>query len=284
MANKWGYNIKYVDPAPGCKLKRPMYEIKPGVWVIRSQLPEHKEQRKQRYWANPQKEKDSWALYYSNPKNRTKALVKKRQFRKENKEHCWQQNNKWNNSEKGFIMNLYSSALREFKKGRHGKGIPIPLEFTKKTWWEHWLKQKKKYGMYCPYSKVLMTTIRGRGRGTSGGKTIHTNISKDQIWPGRGYTPVNLIFCAAKFNLDKGSITPDGCEAVIDVHQGIMDEWAKELVLKKEMRKVDITPFVGKELKKLKKSLSPVEYKRFMELTYDKARLERWRERQNARS
>ena len=48
MANKWGYNIKYVDPAPGCKLKRPMYEIKPGVWVIRSQLPEHKEQRKQK--------------------------------------------------------------------------------------------------------------------------------------------------------------------------------------------------------------------------------------------
>ena len=85
MANKWGYNIKYVDPAPGCKLKRPMYEIKPGVWVIRSQLPEHKKQRKQRYWANPQKEKDSGAIYYSDPKNRTKALVKKRQFRKENK-------------------------------------------------------------------------------------------------------------------------------------------------------------------------------------------------------
>ena len=28
-----GYNIKYIDPLPGNKLKRPMYEIKPGVWI-----------------------------------------------------------------------------------------------------------------------------------------------------------------------------------------------------------------------------------------------------------
>jgi len=47
---------------------------------------------------------------------------------------------------------------------------------------------------------------------------------------------------------------------------------------------VDAAPFFGKELKKLKKSLSSAEYKRFMELTYDKARVEKWRERQNARS
>jgi len=242
MHAKLGYNIKYLDPLPGNKLKRPMYEIKPGVWTTRSKVPE-------------------------------------------NKASYWLLNNKWNNKEYGYIMNLYSSAFREFKTGRHGKGISVPLEFTKKTWWEHWLKQKKKYGMQCPYSKITMTTIRGRGRGTrGGGKRMPTNISKDQIWPGRGYTPMNLIFCSVKFNLDKGSITPDGCDAVGDIHRERMDDWAKELVLKKEMRKVDAAPFFGKELKKLKKSLSTVEYKRFMELTYDKARVEKWRERQNARS
>ena len=238
---KLKYNIKYVDPLPGNKLKRPMYEIKPGVWITRSKVPE-------------------------------------------NKASYWRLNNKWNNKEYGYIMNLYSSAFREFKTGRHGKGISVPLEFTKKTWWEHWLRQKKKYGMYCPYSKVLMTTIRGLSKGMRGAKRVPTNISKDQIWPGRGYTPMNLIFCSVKFNLDKGSITPDGCEAVLDVHKEIMDDWAKELVLKREMRKVDATLFFGKELKKLKKSLSSAEYKRFMELSYDQARLERWRARQNARS
>ena len=39
---KLGYNIKYVDPLPGNKIKRPMYEIKPGVWVPRGQVPQLK--------------------------------------------------------------------------------------------------------------------------------------------------------------------------------------------------------------------------------------------------
>ena len=97
-------------------------------------------------------------------------------------------------------MNLYSSAKKEFKNGRRGE--KVLLTFTKATWWQHWLKQKAKYGMYCPYSKILMTTIRGKGRGTrGGGKRMPTNISKDQIWPGRGYTPMNLIFCSVKFGI-----------------------------------------------------------------------------------
>ena len=178
-----GYNIKYIK-VPGLKLKKPMYEIKPGKWVSRARVPGHQARH-------------------------------------------WSHNNKWNNSEYGYIMNLYSAALKEFKKGR--RGIKIHFEFTNKTWWEHWEKQKKEYGMYCPYSKVLMTTKRGKGRGTSGGKRIPTNISRDQIWPGRGYTPINLIFCSVKFNMAKKSITPDGCEAVVDVYNQRMNDWAANL-------------------------------------------------------
>ena len=182
-----GYKIKYVAPRVGCTLKRPMYEIKPGVWVTRAKVPGTKEKK-------------------------------------------WHYNNKWNNSEKGFMMNLYSSALKEFKSGRRGE--KVLLKFTKATWWQHWLKQKAKYGMYCPYTKVLMTTSRGKGRGTHGGKRIPTNISKDQIWPGRGYTPLNLIFCSVKFNMAKKGITPDGCDAVIDVHNQRMNDWAKQMIRK----------------------------------------------------
>ena len=284
MANKWGYNVKYVDPAPGCKLKRPMYEIKPGVWVPRGQVREFKLLKK---IARNKPEiklqaKKRWNNYYA--QHRETIIHKARILKKNNKDKYWKINNRRNNSEKGFIMNLYSGARKESKTGRHGNGESFPFNFTKKTWWEHWLKQKKKYGMYCPYSKVLMTTIRGLSKGKRGAKRVPTNISKDQIWPGRGYTPMNLIFCTVKFNDNKRSITPDGCEAVIDVHTERMDDWAKESVLKREMRKMNIAPFVGKELKKLKKSLSSAEYKRFMELSYDQARLERWRERQNARS
>ena len=65
-----GYNIKYINPLPGNKGKKPMYEIKPGVWVSRSRVPE-------------------------------------------NRGRGWASNNKWNNSEKGFIMNLYSLHILE---------------------------------------------------------------------------------------------------------------------------------------------------------------------------
>jgi hypothetical protein len=180
----FGYKIKHVLN-PGYKNKKPMYEIKPGVWVPRHRVPE-------------------------------------------NQGRGWESNNKWNNSEKGFIMNLYSTALKESKTGRRGK--KIPFGFTKETWWQHWLKQKATYGMYCPYSKVLMTTIRGQQRGQTSLKKIPTNISKDQIWPGRGYTPLNLIFCTVKFNHDKKGITPDGCEAVIDIHNQRMNDWAKQMI------------------------------------------------------
>jgi hypothetical protein len=182
-----GYKIKYINPTAGHKHKRPMYEVKPGVWVSRSKVPQ-------------------------------------------NKGRNWESSNKWNNSEKGFLMNLYGGALKEYKNGRRGE--KVPLEFTKDTWWQHWLKQKVKYGMYCPYTKVLMTTSRGKGRGRQGVKRVPTNISRDQIWPGRGYTPMNLIFCTVKFNQDKKSITPDGCEAVTDVHNQRMNDWAKQMIRK----------------------------------------------------
>ena len=241
QGKSFGYKIKHVHH-PGYKHKKPMYEIKPGVWVPRHRVPE-------------------------------------------NRGRSWETNNKWNNSERGFIMNLYSSTLREARQGRHGKGIPTIFEFTKKTWWEHWKKQKKEYGMKCPYSKVIMTTIRGRGRGTKRGKNIPTNISKDQLWPGRGYTPINLVFCTVKFNTqEKKCITPDGCEAVSDLYNERMDRWAQEIVLQREMNKIDIsTPenikHYRKELRKFKRSVSQKEYKRFLDLTYQQAVIDREREK-----
>jgi hypothetical protein len=307
MGKPRGYNIKYIDPLPGNKTKRAMYEIKPGVWVIRTEVPEIKLQRKitrnkpeikfraKKYWDN----------YYAQHKET--LLKKARLLKKNNKEKYWKINNRRNNSERGFIMNLYTSANKESKSGRRGK--KVPFDFTKKTWWEHWLKQKKRYGMYCPYSKVLMTTIRGLSKGMRGAKRVVTNISKDQIWPGRGYTPMNLIFCTVKFNLEKKGITPDGCEAVVDVHRERMDNWAKETTLKRELRKIDISQpenlkYFRKEFKKFKRSVSETEYKCFIDIAYQKSVAEReeeqklykewikmgqpsreeWEKKQNARS
>ena len=233
LSKHLGYKIKYVDPLPGFKTKRALYEIKPGVWVPRGQVPEirlHKKKIRSQPKIQLQSKKQ-WEQYYAKHKD---TLLKKGRIRKRNnKEKYWIINNRWNNSERGFIMNLYSSAFKESKSGRRGE--KVFFNFTKETWWQHWIKQKAKYGMYCPYSKVLMTTIRGKQRGQTSLKKIPTNISKDQIWPGRGYTPLNLIFCTVKFNDNKRSITPDGCEAVSDVHNQRMNDWAKQMIRKRNV-------------------------------------------------
>jgi len=229
-----GYKIKYVDPLPGFKTKRSMYEIKPGVWIPRGQVPEIQLYKKitRRQPEIQLQTKKQWNNYYA--KHKETILKKGRTRKNNNKEKYWIMNNRWNNSERGFIMNLYSGAKKEASTGRHGNGESFLFNFTKKTWWEHWLKQKKRYGMYCPYSKVLMTTIRGLSKGKRGAKRVPTNISRDQIWPGRGYTPMNLIFCTVKFNNDKKGITPDGCEAVLDIYNERMNDWAANLPISRK--------------------------------------------------
>ena len=63
QSNSLGYKIKYLAPRTGHSFKRPMYEIKPGVWVTRAKVPGTKEKK-------------------------------------------WHHNNKWNNREYGYIMNM----------------------------------------------------------------------------------------------------------------------------------------------------------------------------------
>ena len=182
------YNIKYIQK-PGNKTKTPLYEIAPGTWVTRGHTPERKNWKKK--WhdnpVNVVKNNARWARYYNENKKTINAKV--RQRRNNNKEHTKKIYDAWNSSEYGFMMNLYATAKKDAKKGRNGKD-PVPFEFTKKTWWEHWLKQKLIYGMKCPYSVIMgapveMTHIRGTDTGKKR-RMILTNISRDQIWPGAG--------------------------------------------------------------------------------------------------
>ena len=113
-------------------------------------------------------------------------------------------------------------------------------------------------------------------------KPTPTNISKDQVWPGRGYTPDNLIFCSVKFNSDKKSITPDGCQAVIDVHNEMMNRWMTKLNFKNKLEKTDITKltengtsFLSQELNKLRESIGEEGMKQFYQVAFEQSRKER---------
>ena len=217
------YNIKYIQK-PGNKLPTPLYEISPGTWVTRGNTPEARAYKK-KYNEDPinaAKGKLRWKKYHA--KNKDILAEKRRLSFKQNKQHKKKIADAWNSSEYGFIMNLYTSARKDSEKGRHG-GNPFPFEFDRKTWWEHWLRQKLEYGMNCPYSVLMgepikMTHIRGK----RDNKKVPTNISRDQIWPGAGYTKTNLVFCSNKFNCAKGSIDPLGCQAVIKLYNQRMTE------------------------------------------------------------
>lgn len=263
--------------------KYPTYLFKVNdEWVPRGQVPEVIEYKKKRRNIPELRIQDAKTKLEYYTKNKTELNAKAKIRKTANKEKYWQINNNFNNSEYGFIMNLYSGARLECKKGRNGSDILIPFKFTKESWWQHWLDQKERYGMICPYSKVEMTHIRGGSRGKIKRKLIPTNISRDQVWPSRGYTPDNLIFCTVKFNSNKRSITPDGCQAVIDVHNEMMDRWHTKLCFDKNLSRASVSgkdkngkSFLSNELDRLRKSIGKKGMKQFYQVAYEQCKRER---------
>jgi Zn-finger nucleic acid-binding protein len=170
-----GYNIKYVT-REGYRTKKPYYEIKPGVWITRGELPEVIE------------------------------------YRKKNRHLKIKSMNKYMNTEHGYIRALFGSS----RKNANYKNLSF--KFTWEEWWQHWLDQKKKWGLICPYTRVTMTMIKGIKK-----KTI-TNVSADRINVKHGYTPVNTIFCTWDANNKKSAVSIDMCQAILDLYNESIEE------------------------------------------------------------
>jgi|TARA_R100000030_G_scaffold40457_1_gene30439 hypothetical protein len=182
-----GYNIKYITHE-GNKTSTPYYEIKPGVWVPRGQIPEVLEYRK---------------------RNRIRKI---------------EIQNKYVNTEHGYIRSLFCSSRQ------HARKKDLSFKFTWEEWWQHWLDQKKKWGWVCPYTRVTMTTIRGSTKR----KRTRTNVSADRINVKHGYTPVNTIFCTWDANDKKGAISIDMCQAILDLYdQSIQENFVNKYKIKK---------------------------------------------------
>ena len=84
----------------------------------------------------------------------------------------------------------------------------LPLNLPTKHGGNTGLNKKQNMECNVPIVKSLMTTIRGKDAVLEEEKEYPTNISKDQLWPGRGYTPINLSFCTVKFNTQKKNVLP----------------------------------------------------------------------------
>ena len=237
-----GYKIKYVA-LPGYKTKKPFYEIKPGVWVPRTEVPE---------------------------------VIS---YRKQHKAHRKIADYKYLNSEKGFIRSLFGSTKKQAQRRN------IKFELTWEEWLAHWVEQKEKYGWQCPYTNVTMTTIKGANIGKNKRTTTDTNVSADRINPKMGYNKLNLIFCTWQANNWKKKITLDMCQAVIDIYKERMDKWIKNLVLTNALNKIDIhkdgnLKHWRKAFAEFRKSVPKKVFKRFLEITYEKHRQEKIREKE----
>ena len=145
-------------------------------------------------------------------KNKKQILERQRnyqsKYRKNNPLQLKKSILKYSNSEKGYFVNLWQVIKRRGK---------LNLFKNFDEFYNHWLKQKVKYGMKCPATKEKMTTKRGFTKPGEKQKRCLTNISTDRIICTKKYTPKNLIFTTWRYNNAKHSITPKMAKAFLKI-------------------------------------------------------------------
>ena len=148
---------------------------------------------------------DTQKKYYQN--NREKIIKDSTQWKKDNKERYKESIKKHFNTERGFFRTLWETTKKSSKHNSF-------KDFD--DFYNHWLEQKKIYGMKCPGTGVKMTTkafFNKKGEF----KTCPTNISKDRILSSIGYSHQNLIFTCWNYNRAKGSFTPKMAKAFLKI-------------------------------------------------------------------
>jgi hypothetical protein len=135
-------------------------------------------------------------------------VISSAKYRKNNKTKIKKSMFIYSNSEKGYFVGLWNVIKRR-------KELNSFKTFDK--FYNHWLKQKAKYGMKCPATKEKMTTKRGFTKPGEKQKRCLTNISTDRIIHTKKYTPQNLIFTTWRYNNAKHSMTPKMAIAFIKI-------------------------------------------------------------------
>jgi len=148
---------------------------------------------------------DTQKKYYQN--NREKIIKDSTQWKKDNKERYKESVKKHFNTERGYFRTLWETTKQS---GKHNSFKDFD------DFYNHWLKQKKIYGMKCPGTGVEMTTKAFFNKEGEFKRCI-TNISKDRILSSMGYGHQNLIFTSWKYNSAKCNITPKMAKAYLKI-------------------------------------------------------------------
>ena len=106
-----------------------VYELSPGNWVSRGNLPETKAFKKEWNEKNEINNKIRWQKYYwSDPKRKEKMLERSRNNKRERHKKT-DIDFKYNNSEHGFMVNLFNSCRKSAQK----RGMLFKFNFEQ--WW-----------------------------------------------------------------------------------------------------------------------------------------------------
>ena len=141
--------------------------------------------------------------YQQNKERLTKQVLA---WREKNIEKYEETTTKRLNTERGFMKVLWQS-VKDSVKHNSFKNFD--------DFYNHWLEQKKIFGMKCTATSIEMTTKKRRN--TKKYKRCETNISKDRILSSMGYSHQNLIFTSWKYNKAKGEMTPKMAQAFLTI-------------------------------------------------------------------
>ena len=142
--------------------------------------------------------------YQKNKESITKQTLT---WRENNIEKYEEQRKKRRNTERGFMRTLWQS-IKDSGRDNSFKDFD--------DFYNHWLEQKKIYGMTCPATGVEMTMkalFNEKGKRHRCG----TNLSKDRILSSMGYSCQNLIFTCWNYNFAKNAMTPKMAKAYLRI-------------------------------------------------------------------
>jgi hypothetical protein len=142
--------------------------------------------------------------YQQNKERLTKQILT---WRENNIERYEETTKKRRNTEMGYLKTLWQSVK---DSGKHNSFKDFD------DFYNHWLEQKKIFGMKCPATGIEMTT-KSMFNEKGNYKRCETNISKDRILSSMGYSHQNLIFTSWKYNCAKGNITPKMAQAFLTI-------------------------------------------------------------------
>ena len=152
-----------------------------------------------------------WHKQNSNYYNTCKICenIRTNKWKNENKEKILLSDQKYINSEKGYVNETIVGIFTRARKNNKRKKWPPTC--TKQDIYDELMLHIQDHGRHCEYCKQPWTYIRkkgiSRGKGpVKRGKQIDTNFSIDRLDSTKTYEISNLVFCCAGCNNRKNQV------------------------------------------------------------------------------